>query len=177
MPSIKTLFIFEILGKPPEHIKESLEKMIDQISKQKGLEVTKRIVHDPKLVEKKEAEPKNEETNKLIEQEIYSTFAEVEIVTEDIKLIIAIVLNMLPSHVEIIEPAEFMFSNQEFSALMSELTIRMHKYDEVTKYLMLERNELLNKLNEKDKMIGVGEEKDAVEKNTVSDEVVEDSKE
>ena len=114
---------------------------------------------------------------------MYSTFAEVEVVTEDVKLIMAIVFNMLPSHVEILEPSEFSFTNHDFSGIMSEITIRMHKYDEVTKYLMLERNELLRKLNEKDKMIGVNEtvgtssEDDAgpigVE-DTVSDEVVEE---
>ena len=188
MPKIKTLFIFEILGKPPEHIKSSLEKMVEELKKQDKLEVTRSVVHEPKLVEQKEeaeaaSAEKSAEVSKLVDQEMYSTFAEVEVVTEDVKLIMAIVFNMLPSHVEILEPSEFSFTNHDFSGIMSEITIRMHKYDEVTKYLMLERNELLRKLNEKDKMIGVNEtvgtssEDDAgpigVE-DTVSDEVVEE---
>jgi len=185
MTSIRTLFIFEILGKPPEHIKLSLEKMIEELEKQEKMEVVRKVVHEPKLVEQKEGDTeegdssvsiKSQETRlmegfihtdekkKLIEQEIYSTFAEVEIVTEDVKLIMAIVFNMLPSHVEILEPSEFNFSNHEFSGIMSEITIRMHKYDEVTKYLMLERNELLKRLNEKDKMIGVADNSGAEEK-------------
>lgn len=172
MVKIKTLFIFEILGKPPEHIKSSLEKMIEELSRQDKLEITRQVVHEPKLVEKKEED--SEEKKKLVEQEIYSTFAEVEIVTEDVKLIMAIVFNMLPSHVEILEPTEFSFSNHDFSSIMSEITIKMHKYDEVTKYLMLERNELLRKLNEKDKMIGV-EDNSGVENDTVSDEVIEEN--
>ena len=156
MTKIRTLFIFEILGKPAEHIKESLNKMVDNLSNQKNMEIVRREVHEPKLVEAKDDD--NEKKKELVKQELFSTFAEVEIVTDDIKLVMAIVLNMLPAHVEILEPTEFNFSNHDLSSLMSELTVKMHKYDEVTKILMLERNELLRRLNEHERMVGVEEE-------------------
>lgn len=150
MNKIRTLFIFEILGKPAEHIVKSLEKMIDELGKQKGLEIVRKKIHEPKLIKDNE---NKEEKKQIIEEGLYSTFAEVEIVCENLKLIISIVLNMLPSHVEILEPSDFIIRNSDLSDLMTELTIKMHKYDEVTKVLMLERNQFLRILNEKEKMI------------------------
>lgn len=150
MNKIRTLFIFEILGKPPEHIVKSLEKMIDELAKQKGLEIVRKEIHEPKLI--KENENKEEE-KQIIDEGLYSSFAEVEILTDNLKLIMSIVLNMLPSHVEILEPSDFIIKNFDLSSLMTELTIRMHKYDEITKVLMLERNQLLRRLNENEKMI------------------------
>ena len=150
MDKIRALFIFEILGKPPEHIVNSLEKMIEELEKQKGLEIVRKEIHEPKLI--KDDENKEEE-KQIIDEGLYSTFAEVEIVTDNLKLVMSIVLNMLPSHVEILEPSDFVIKNFDLSGLMTELTIRMHKYDEITKVLMLERNQLLRRLNENDKII------------------------
>jgi hypothetical protein len=148
---IKTLFIFEILGKPAEHIKDSLNKMVDQLGEQKGLEVVRRVVHEPKLIEddgKSDSKLEKLEKENYVKQGMYSTFAEVEVETENINLIMAIVLNMLPSHVEILQPSEFSLNNTELSGLMSELTVKMHKYDEITKVLMLEKDYLIKKLKE-----------------------------
>jgi hypothetical protein len=148
---IRTLFIFEILGKPAEHIKDSLDKIINQLSEQKGLEVVRRVVHEPKLIEddgKSDSKLEKLENENYVKQGMYSTFAEVEVETDNINLIMAIVLNMLPSHVEILQPTEFSLNNAELSGLMSELTVKMHKYDEITKVLMLEKDYLIKKLKE-----------------------------
>src|SRR3989344_1287831 len=146
MDKIRALFIFEILGKPPEHITNSLEKMIDELAKQKGLEIVRREIHEPKIIDNKDDKKEDNENS------LYSTFAEVEVVASDLKLIMAIVLNMLPSHVEILEPTDFVIKNFDLSGLMTELTLKMHKYDEIAKVLILERNELLRRLNENHKM-------------------------
>jgi len=138
---IRTLFIFEILGKPAEHIKESLEKMVEKLGEQKGIDIVRKDIREPKKAESKDKEGKT-----VVSEEMYSTFAEVEIETEDINLILAIVLNMLPAHVEILEPIEYKFKNFELSSFLSELTVKIHRYDEVAKVLMLERNQLLKKL-------------------------------
>ena len=147
MDKIRALFIFEILGKPPEHITNSLEKMIDELAKQKGLEIVRREIHEPKIIDNKDDKKEDNENS------LYSTFAEVEVVASDLKLIMAIVLNMLPSHVEILEPTDFVIKNFDLSGLMTELTLKMHKYDEIAKVLILERNELLRRLNENHKMV------------------------
>ena len=175
---IKTLFIFEILGKPAEHIKDSLDKMIDQLGEQKGLEVVRRVVHEPKLIEddgKSDSKLEKLEKENYVKQGMYSTFAEVEVETENINLIMAIVLNMLPSHVEILQPSEFSLNNTELSGLMSELTVKMHKYDEITKVLMLEKDYLIKKLKEAEDKVSnfEGEVKGVDEKKIEKDNVVD----
>lgn len=141
---IRALFIFEILGKPADYIKDSLSKLVGELAKNKNIEVIRKVVHEPKEVEEKDNNGKNKEK---VTSELYTTFAEVELIAE-VKLILAIVLNMFPAHVEIIEPNEFRFKNFELSSFLTDLTVKIHKYDEVTKVLMLERNQLLRKLNE-----------------------------
>ena len=141
MTKIRTLFIFEILGKPAEHIKESLVKLVEGLEKQKGIEIVRREIHEPK-----KAESKDEDGKMIVSDDLFSTFAEVEIETEDINLILAIVLNMLPVHVEIIEPSEYRFKNFELSSFLSELTVKIHRYDEMAKMMLFERDSLLRKL-------------------------------
>lgn len=147
---IRTLFIFEILGKPAEHIKESLVKLVDGLEKQKGIEIVRREIHDTKKAESKvevSPESKDSGTDKIVvSDDLFSTFAEVEVETEDINLILAIVLNMLPAHVEIIEPSEYRFKNFELSSFLSELTVKIHRYDEMAKMMLFERDSLLKKL-------------------------------
>ena len=141
MTKIRTLFIFEILGKPAEHIKESLVKLVEGLEKQKGIEIVRREIHEPK-----KAESKDEDGKMIVSDDLFSTFAEVEVETEDINLILAIVLNMLPAHVEIIEPSEYKFKNFELSSFLSELTVKIHRYDEMAKVMLFERDNLLRKL-------------------------------
>jgi len=136
--NIKASFIFEILGKPPEHVKETLELLIDKLGEQKGINILNRIIHEPTLVKKEEGQIEG----------LYTTFAEVEIRVNDIKLLIAIVLNMLPSHVEITEPSELKFKNFQLSAILTELTLKMHKYDEISKAVLIERSSVMKRLQE-----------------------------
>ena len=142
---IRALFIYEILGKPPEHIRITLEQLIDRIGENRGINVISRKVHKP--------HPLNEEKKKniKIEQEIYSTFAEVELIIDNLSLLFAVVLNTLPSNIEILEPGELRLKNFDLSSVLSELAIKLHKYDEVAKALIFEKNYLTKKINELEK--------------------------
>ena len=133
---IKALFIFEVMGRPPEHLKEALDKYIDQLGENKGIEITRREIHDPKPVEKEGAEG------------LFTTFSEVEVVVEELNLIFEIVLNMLPAHAEILEPEDLRLKNFDLSSIISNLSIKLHKYDEVAKTITMERNILMKRLQE-----------------------------
>lgn len=149
---IRALFIFEIMGKPPEHIVETLEKLIDQLSKNKGLEIKNKTIHKPKEIERQDESGGRKEGKDQIQQpektSFFTTFAEVEVETEEIRLILAITLNMLPAHVEILKPENFHLKNTELSSLLTELTVKIHKYDEIAKSILIERNTILNKLKD-----------------------------
>ncbi len=163
MAIIRTLFIFEILGKPAEHIKKSLEELVGKIDAQDGIEVVRKKIHEPK-----KAESKDKDGKIIVSPDLYSTFAEVEIVTENIQLILTIVLNMLPAHVEIIEPSEYTFKNFELSSLLSDLTVKIHRYDEMAKIMMIDRKNLLRKLE--DHGISVGVKGDSEVKDNIKEE-------
>ena len=134
---IKAIFIFEMMGKPPEYLKETLEKYV------KSLEI-----EGVKLLNHKISEAKEIETKKGEKGFLYSTFAEVELEVDNINLLFGIVFRMLPSHVEVIEPADFNLRNFDLSAIMSDLAIKLHKFDEVVKVLMMERDNFANQLNQ-----------------------------
>jgi len=133
---IRALFTFEILGKPPEHIKQTMEQLIDKLGELPGIEIDKRKIHEPKPV-------KDENT-----KDFFTTFSEVEILGEDLNKLTEVVFHAMPSHIEIIEPSELIFKNFDISGLLSSLTTKLHRYDEIAKQITLERNILVNKLNE-----------------------------
>lgn len=139
---IKAMFIFEILGRPPEHIKETMSQLVDKLAEIPGIEIDKKTVHEPKPFKEERA---NKEENA---SGLFTTFAEVEILGKDINSLITVVLYAMPSHVEITEPEEIRFKNFEISNLLSDLTVKMHRYDEIAKALTIERNMLIGKLKE-----------------------------
>lgn len=145
---IKARFIFEILGRPAEHIKNSLEEFVNKLGENKGLEIISRKVHDPKPLEEKNA------------GDLFTTFAEVEVAAENLNLIFAIVLNMLPANIEINEPEEIKINNFDLSFVLSDLSAKLHKYDEIAKVSLLERNNLIRKIKELEQKVKDLEDRD-----------------
>jgi len=133
---IRALFIFEILGRPPEHIKKALGGFIKQLGKNKGINIIRKEIHKPKPAEKEGL------------THFFTTFAEVELWADNLHLIFDITMNMLPSHVEILEPKELEFKNFDLSSVVSNLAIKIHRYDEMAKAITIERNTLIKRLQE-----------------------------
>jgi len=133
---IKALFIFEVMGRPPEHLKKSLEEYIKKLGENKGIKITKKEIHEPKSIEKEGV------------KDLFTTFSEVEVIVDDLNLIFEITLNMLPAHAEIIEPAELRMKNFDLSSIISNLSIKLHKYDEIAKTITIEKSILIRRLQE-----------------------------
>jgi hypothetical protein len=138
---IRALFTFEIMGRPAEHIKTTMEELIDKLGELPGISIDRREVHEPKPVENEEA------------KDLFTTFSEVEILGDQVDNLIAIVFHAMPSHIEIIEPEEFGFRNFDISNMLTSLTTKLHRYDEIAKAISLERNLLVGKLQEMQKRI------------------------
>lgn len=140
---IKAAFIFEMLGRPPEHIKATLEQFIGKLGEQPGIELINKKIHEPRPLETKDDKGDTKEN-----RELFTTFAEVELNIDNLDLVFAIVLNMLPANVEIIEPTSLKLNNFDISKMLSELTIKLHKYDEIAKSMMIREGEFTKKINE-----------------------------
>jgi hypothetical protein len=134
MAEIKAMFIFEAMGKPPEHIAKALGEVVDKLNELKGIRVDKKKIHEAKPIEEEGAEG------------IFTTFAEVEVTADDLNSALNIVLHTLPSHVEILEPRELKFKNFDLSSTLSTLSTRLHKYDEIAKTSIIEKNILIGML-------------------------------
>ncbi len=133
---IKALFIFEIMGRPVKHIKETMELLVDKLGELEGVEINNKKIHEPKPIEKDGA------------KDLFTAFSEVEILGTDLNAILNVVFHAMPSHVEILSPSELRFKNFDLSSMLSALTVKLHRYDEIAKAMMLRERNLINKLKE-----------------------------
>ncbi len=128
---LNAVLIIEMLGKPPEHIKQIMSDLIDKLG----------AVQDTKILQKKIADPKK------VEENVFTVFSEVEIETSFPSLM-NITFSFMPSHIEIITPEELKIRNSDLNSFFNELMRRLHQYDEIAKAILLERQAIINKFQE-----------------------------
>jgi hypothetical protein len=143
---IRANLIIEVLGKPAEHIVSALNLAIDQLQKTNKGEIISKKVNEPKTVEKS--------------QDIFTTFAEVDIIVPNLSSLIEIIFDYMPSSVEITEPMNMPMKIEDANAMMNDLAMRLHQYDTVVKRMRLEFSFLAQKLNELEKGKKVSEDKE-----------------
>lgn len=141
--SVKAMMIIEILGKPAEHVVETLENMIKQIDEEKGVQVVNKKISDPKKIEPKEGEKKLPEG-----QEFYSAFAEIEVEVEEVFLLSALMFKYMPAHIDVISPENLTISNNDWNSIFNELVRKLHGYDEIARVIQIEKALLERKLRE-----------------------------
>lgn len=142
---IKASMIIEIMGYPPDYIKESLENLVKSIDEEKGVSVTLKKVHEPKEIEN-ENSAKKEKTNEV--KKLFTTFVEIEAEFENLESLIFVVFKYMPSNIEIINPENFLLKSHYLSELLTGITMRLHKYDEITKKLVYDREVFLKRIKE-----------------------------
>jgi len=131
---ILVTMVLEILGRPKEHIVETLKEIIKQMGEEKGVKVQDSIVNEPVLVKD--------------QKDLYTTFSEVEMKIEDIRTLLGIIFKYMPAHLEIIYPESIKLDNVSLGETLSELTRRLHAYDEVARVLQNENFIMREKLKE-----------------------------
>ncbi len=131
---ITAVLIIEILGRPPEHLRLALEKLSKDIDAEKGVTVLKKKIHDAKPVE--------------AQKEFFTTFMEVEVEVDEVLNLVVLMFKYMPSHLEIIEPELIALTNGGWGEILSELSRRLHGYDEVARVLQLQNEDLQKKLSE-----------------------------
>ncbi len=132
--NIEAVIILEVVGKPREHLIETLEGLIKEMSEEKGVEVVNKTISDP--------------TDLKDEKDFFTTFAEVEVKAEGIEQIIGLIFKYMPSHIEIVYPEKFALSSNLFNEVLNEIARRIHGYDEVARVIQFERQILENKLKD-----------------------------
>ena len=140
---ITASFIIEILGRPSEHVKKALEEIITKIKETEGVNVIESIVHESKEMELSEEAKKIKDAKKL-----YTSFADVDAEFDKLENLLNIAFTYMPSNVEITNPKELGINNSQLSEIISGIMLRLHKYDEVTKKLLGDRQIMINKIKE-----------------------------
>ena len=137
---VKAMFIFEMIGRPKEHLKESMEQLIKSISSEQNVSITNKKIHEIKKLDEKQG----------IQQdgEIFSTFSEIEIEAKDLFNITAISFKYMPAHIEIIYPEDFIFKNVDFNHLLNAILSRLHHYDSIAKSALMNNQILANRITE-----------------------------
>lgn len=131
---IHAVLILEIIGRPAEHLVKTLEDLIKQIDEEKGVAVLEKKIKEPVLLKDS--------------KEFYTTFAEVHVEVEDILYLAVLMFKYMPAHVEVVEPELIALTNNGWTDILSELTRRLHGYDEIARILQMENKKLNEKLKE-----------------------------
>lgn len=132
--NVRAAIILDVIGKPPEHLIESLERIIDEIDKEKGITVKTKEIKVPTLMK----DQKN----------FYTTFAEIEVEVEDILYLTILLFKYMPAHIEIISPENIVLTNNGLNDILNELIRRLHGYDEIARILQAEKAVMLKKIRE-----------------------------
>ena len=129
---ITAVLILDIIGRPPEHLIESLKNITEEMGKEKGVIIKSIDIKEPVLMK----EQKN----------FYTTFAEVEVEGEDALYLVILMFKYMPAHIEIISPEIIALSNNGFNDILNELVRRLHGYDEIARVMQIEKHTLLEKI-------------------------------
>jgi len=106
--------IIEVMGKPKEHVDETLLNLLKKLSEEKAINIIKYDI---------------EEAIGIEESSLFSTFAEVEFVSKSINDVMNYAVDYTPSSIEVIEPASMTVQANFISNLMTELVGRIHTID------------------------------------------------
>lgn len=119
--------IIEVLGKPKEHVEQSLNDYVQNLKNNANYEIVKEDFAEIKKQEK---------------DELWACFVELEIKTAKVENITFFCFQYMPSMIEIIEPEELVFSEREFSLFLNDLQTRLHQVDFLAKQLKLENDHI-----------------------------------
>ena len=131
---IHSIMIIEVAGRPPEHLLESIKAHIDKLAATKGLSLVNTKISEPRKMED--------------EEDLYTSFAEVEITVGSFSQLIEIIFDYMPSSVEIMDPEDINFNCQEATMFANDLAGRLHRYDEIAKIAQLQVKQLAQKFRE-----------------------------
>ena len=117
--------IVEMAGRPAEHLTASLEKHIGILNEVTDITVHSIKVSEPKEIELSEGSPDGEP--------MFTAFAEADFETESFARLTETMFDFMPSSVEVIEPSKITMDTNDSTALLNNISGRMHRYDEFAK--------------------------------------------
>lgn len=124
--------IIEVLGKPKEHVSETLMQLLKQFSEDDRYKLISFTVENPQKVKEM--------------KDMFSAFAEIEFIAKDEIELIYFATDYMPSSIEIIEPAEMKVQASYTSHMLTEFVGRLHAVDMEFKKVKAENDVLKHNL-------------------------------
>ena len=115
--------VIEVAGRPQEYVQDALKEYLENLQKDKKFTI---LHQEIAAIEKQD------------QQELWATFAEVEVKTGAVGDIISFCFDYMPSVVEILEPDTLHINVRDLSFLFNDLQARLHQVDMIAKQLRLE---------------------------------------
>jgi len=129
---VKAIIILEILGRPKEHLLKTLSEHVDHIGSEKGVTIVEKKLNEPKEIEG--------------QKDIFMSYAEVEVVVENPFVLSSLMFKYMPAHIEVISPEVFTFKNNEFGDILSEVTRRLHSYEDLARIFQVEKQKMQDQI-------------------------------
>ena len=127
---IRCKIIIEVLGKPKEHVEQTLNNYVDKIK------------NDSDLIVLNSEFSKAEEKDKL-----WAIFVELDMIIKGIPKLIGFCFDYMPSSIEISKPEEFIMKKSTVEDLINDLQARLHDVDMIIKKQKNENKFLSQNLN------------------------------
>lgn len=159
---IRCRTIIEVLGKPKEHVENSLREYVAHIREDSELVVLKEEYSEAKEIEKhSEERQQNKAASRMASNEaaaedlqkdkkvynLWSQFVELDLVVKGTQKLISFCFEYMPSSIEIAKPEELSMTSRELSIFLNDLQARLHNVDMVVKQLKAENDFLRLNMN------------------------------
>ncbi len=117
---LKVRIFFEMLGKPKEHVEETLKKYIEKIKTDDNI----------KFIEEDYVEAEEKDDG------LWSTFVEAVILVNGMDKLTWLCINFMPASIEIIEPEEKKYTNKQLTFWVNDVLSKLHEISLMTKTLV-----------------------------------------
>lgn len=109
--------ILEMMGKPKEHIEQTLKEYVEKIKNDEHFELVKADFEEAKE----------------FEDGMFSVFVELDVLSKNAEQLLLFCFDYMPSSIEIIDPEVIKHSSYEFSGYLNDLQTRLHNMDMIVK--------------------------------------------
>lgn len=116
---LKAKITFEIIGKPVEHIKQTIKTYAKTLDEDSRIEIVDKYFSDAQEVENSNG--------------LFSTFAEIDMFIRDTETLTWVAFNFSPASVEILEPTNISFEAREMTNWVNDLLAQLHEVATLSK--------------------------------------------
>jgi hypothetical protein len=131
---IRALLIIEVMGRPPEHLTTALTDIVNRMAAEKDVIIVTKKMNEPIELENQKG--------------LYSNYAEIEVDVKNPMVLSDLMFRYMPAHIEVISPENFYTTNVQYTQILSEITRRLHVYDNIARVLQMEKSIMEKKLAE-----------------------------